>query len=204
KLRGPAGAATADPRLHRRISLLQSSVDAVPGLPTVAFIGLLGTDRATDSLRACRSIHQGNPHHLHGPDTRTIEDLSTGDLPSHAHRGPARREAQLSRRRAIQAVVLLAIGLLILYGVIRTVHPAEVGSAIRGASVGWILLAEVAYLAIIAVRRCRRLVTLRATAPQRGLAHAMAVAGHGFALHALWPLTLGDLLRIVHTAPERG
>ena len=110
----------------------------------------------------------------------------------------------MSRRRAVQAVVLLAIGLLILYGVIRTVHPAEVGSAIRGASVGWILLAEVAYLAFIVVRGWRWLVILRASAPRAGLGDAMAVTGIGFALNAVSPFKLGELLRIGTIAPRAG
>ena len=110
----------------------------------------------------------------------------------------------MSWRRAIQAAVLLAIGLLILYGVIRTVHPAEVGRAIRGASPGWILVAEAAFLAFIVVRGWRWLVILRASAPRAGLGDAMAVTGIGFAVNAVSPFKLGELLRIGAIAPRAG
>ena len=42
----------------------------------------------------------------------------------------------ISRRRLIQAAVLLAIGVLILFGLLRTVHPDQVVAAIRGANPG--------------------------------------------------------------------
>ena len=100
--------------------------------------------------------------------------------------------------------MLLAIGLLILYGLIRTVHPAEVASAIRGASLGWILLAELFYVAFILTRGWRWLVILRASAPRTSLADATAVTGIGFALNSVSPFKLGELLRIGAIAPRAG
>jgi len=100
--------------------------------------------------------------------------------------------------------VLLAIGLLILYGLIRTVHPAEVASAIRGASIGWIVLAELFYVAFILVRGWRWLVILRASAPRASFADATAVTGIGFAVNSVSPFKLGELLRIGAIAPRAG
>jgi uncharacterized membrane protein YbhN (UPF0104 family) len=71
----------------------------------------------------------------------------------------------MSRRRLIQAAVLLVIGVLILYGLLRTVHPDQVLTAIRGANLAWIALGMAAYLAFIVVRAWRWLVILRASAP---------------------------------------
>ena len=100
--------------------------------------------------------------------------------------------------------MLLAIGLLILYGLIRTVHPAEVASAIRGASIGWIVLAELFYVAFILVRGWRWLVILRASAPRVSFADATAVTGIGFAVNSVSPFKLGELLRIGAIAPRAG
>jgi len=100
--------------------------------------------------------------------------------------------------------VLLAIGLLILYGVLRTVHPAEVATAIRGAHLGWVLIAELAFLGFIVVRGWRWLVILRASAPDASFGDATAVTGIGFALNAVSPFKLGELLRIGAIAPRAG
>ena len=86
----------------------------------------------------------------------------------------------------------------------RTVHPAEVATAIRGASPGWILVAEAAFVAFILVRGWRWLVILRASAPEAGLGDATAVTGIGFALNAVSPFKLGELLRIGAIAPRAG
>ena len=100
--------------------------------------------------------------------------------------------------------MLLAIGLLILYGLIRTVHPAEVASAIRGASLGWIAIAEIFYVAFILMRGWRWLVILQASAPQATFADATAVTGIGFAVNSVSPFKLGELLRIGAIAPRAG
>jgi glycosyltransferase 2 family protein len=104
----------------------------------------------------------------------------------------------------IQGALLLAIGLLILYGLIRTVHPAEVATAIRGASLGWIAIAELFYVGFILIRGWRWLVILRASAPQASFADATAVTGIGFALNSVSPFKLGELLRIGAIAPRAG
>ena len=110
----------------------------------------------------------------------------------------------MTRRRVIQTAVLLAIGLLILMGLLQTVHPADVASAIRGASAGWITVAELAYLAFIVVRGWRWLVILRASSENVNFADATAVTGIGFALNAVSPFKLGELLRIGAMATRTG
>jgi uncharacterized protein (TIRG00374 family) len=77
-----------------------------------------------------------------------------------------------------------------------------VGAAIRRASPGWILLAEVAYVAFILVRGWRWQVILRASAPRAGLGDATAVTAIGFALNSVSPFKLGELLRIGAIAPR--
>ncbi len=94
--------------------------------------------------------------------------------------------------------------MLILYGLLRTVHPDEVAAAIRRASPGWILLAELAYLAFILVRGWRWQVILRASAPHAGLADAIAVTAIGFAINSVSPFKLGELVRIGAIAPRIG
>jgi uncharacterized protein (TIRG00374 family) len=84
------------------------------------------------------------------------------------------------------------------------VHPAEVASAIRGASLGWIAIAELFYLAFILVRGWRWLVILRASTPRASFADATAVTGIGFALNSVSPFKLGELLRIGAIAPRAG
>lgn len=104
----------------------------------------------------------------------------------------------------IQAAVLLLVGVLILYGLIRTVHPAEVGAAIRHASVGWIALGEVGFLLFILVRGWRWLVILRASAPSAEFGDATAVTGIGFAVNSVSPFKLGEFIRIGAIAPRAG
>lgn len=108
----------------------------------------------------------------------------------------------MNRRRALETGILLIVGLLILYGLLRTVHPAAVASAMRGASIGWIAIAELASVAFIFVRGWRWLVILRASAPEAGFGDATAVTGIGFALNAVSPFKLGELLRIGAIAPR--
>jgi len=85
---------------------------------------------------------------------------------------------------------------------LRSVHPSEVGAAIERASPGWIVLAEVAFLAFILVRGWRWQVILRASAPHAGLGDATAVTAIGFALNSVSPFKLGELLRIGAIAPR--
>ena len=108
----------------------------------------------------------------------------------------------MSRRRLIQATVLLGIGVLILYGLLRTVHPDRVATAIRGANPSWIAIGMAGYLAFIVIRGWRWLVILRASAPAAALGDATAVTAIGFALNAVSPFKLGELLRIGAIAPR--
>jgi uncharacterized protein (TIRG00374 family) len=85
---------------------------------------------------------------------------------------------------------------------LRTVHPDEVGAAMRRASPGWIVLAELAFLAFILVRGWRWQVILQASAPHATLGDATAVTAIGFALNSVSPFKLGELLRIGAIAPR--
>ena len=108
----------------------------------------------------------------------------------------------MSRRRLIQAAVLLAIGVLILYGLLKTVHPDQVITAIRGANPGWIAIGLAGYLAFIVIRGWRWHIILEASAPAATLADATAVTAIGFALNAVSPFKLGEFLRIGTIAPR--
>ncbi len=108
----------------------------------------------------------------------------------------------MNRRRLIQGAVLLTIGALILYGLLRSVHPDQVAASIRGANPGWITIGLLAYLAFILIRGWRWLVILRASAPAATLGDATAVTAIGFALNAVSPFKLGELLRIGAIAPR--
>jgi uncharacterized protein (TIRG00374 family) len=85
---------------------------------------------------------------------------------------------------------------------LRTVHPAEVAATIGRASPGWIVLAEVAFLAFILVRGWRWQVILQASARHATFGDATAVTAIGFALNTVSPFKLGELLRIAAIAPR--
>lgn len=106
------------------------------------------------------------------------------------------------RRRSLQAAALLALGLLILYGLLRSVHPAQVGQALQHATPGWIAVGSLAYAGFILVRAWRWLVILRASAPQTQLGDATAVTAVGFAVNAVSPFKLGEVVRIATIAPR--
>ncbi len=72
----------------------------------------------------------------------------------------------------------------------------------RRASVGWIVLGELAYLGFILTRSWRWQVILRASAPHASLGDATAVTAIGFALNSVSPFKLGELLRIGAIAPR--
>jgi uncharacterized protein (TIRG00374 family) len=82
------------------------------------------------------------------------------------------------------------------------VHPSEVGAAIRRASLGWIVLGELAYLGFILTRSWRWQVILRASAPHASIGDVTAVTAIGFALNSVSPFKLGELLRIGAIAPR--
>ena len=70
------------------------------------------------------------------------------------------------------------------------------------ASPGWIVLAELAYLAFILVRGWRWQVILQASAPGATFGDATAVTAIGFAVNSVSPFKLGKLLRIGAIAPR--
>jgi glycosyltransferase 2 family protein len=105
-------------------------------------------------------------------------------------------------RRVIQALALLALGLLILYGVLRSVHPAQVAHALQRATPGWILLGAAAYAAFILVRAWRWQLILEASARGVRLADTTAVTAVGFAVNSVSPFKLGELVRIAAIAPR--
>jgi uncharacterized protein (TIRG00374 family) len=110
----------------------------------------------------------------------------------------------MSRRRLIQAGVLLLLGVLILYGLIRTVHPGDVAAAIRKASLGWMAIGELCFLLFILTRGWRWLVILQASAPHAALGDVTAVTGIGFGVNSVSPFKLGELIRIGAIAPRAG
>ena len=102
----------------------------------------------------------------------------------------------MTRGRWIQASVLLVLGLLILYGLLRTVHPAEVGAAIRGASPGWVLLGFLSSLGFVALRGWRWHLILGSSGSRATVGDTIAVTGVGFGVNSVSPFKLGELLRI--------
>src|SRR5439155_245051 len=66
----------------------------------------------------------------------------------------------------------------------------------------WIAIGMAGYLAFIVIRGWRWLVILRASAPAAALGDATAVTAIGFALNAVSPFKLGELLRIGAIAPR--
>ena len=108
----------------------------------------------------------------------------------------------MTRRRLVQAVALLALGLLILYGLFRSVHPAEVARAISHATPGWMLLGALCYAAFLLVRSWRWQIILEASAPAARLHDVAAVTGIGFAVNSVSPFKLGELVRIAAIAPR--
>jgi len=108
----------------------------------------------------------------------------------------------MNRRRWIQAAVLLGIGLLILIGLFRTVHLADVAQAIQHASVWLILVGMLSIPAFILLRGWRWQIILHASAPQTGFADATAVTAVGFAVNSVAPFKIGELLRMAAIAPR--
>lgn len=102
----------------------------------------------------------------------------------------------MTRGRWLQASLLLAVGLLILYGLLRTVHPAEVGAAIRRASLGWVLLGFLSSLGFVALRGWRWHLILGASGSRASLGDTVAVTGVGFGVNSVSPFKLGEFLRI--------
>jgi uncharacterized protein (TIRG00374 family) len=102
----------------------------------------------------------------------------------------------VTRGRWLQAAILLIVGLLILYGLLRSVHPADVATAIRRASLGWVMLGFLSMLGFIGVRSWRWQLILSASGSRATLGDATAVTGIGFGVNSVSPFKLGELLRI--------
>jgi glycosyltransferase 2 family protein len=79
-----------------------------------------------------------------------------------------------------------------------------VATAIRSASLGWIAVAELFYVAFLLIRGWRWRVILQASAPRATFADATAVTAIGFAVNSVSPFKLGELLRIGAIAPRAG
>jgi uncharacterized protein (TIRG00374 family) len=106
----------------------------------------------------------------------------------------------MTRRRWIQAAVLLAVGLLILVGLFRTVHVSEVARAIQHAS-GWLVLTGMLSIPVfILLRGWRWQIILHASAPHASFADATAVTAIGFAVNSVAAFKVGELLRMAAIA----
>src|SRR5947209_5827236 len=110
----------------------------------------------------------------------------------------------VTKRRAVQAAILLAIGALLLYGIVRTVHPDQVGAAIRRASLGWVILGALSSIGFIALRSLRWQLMLATSGDRVRLTDAAAVTGAGFAVNSVSPFKLGEFLRIGLIAERTG
>lgn len=110
----------------------------------------------------------------------------------------------MTRGRLIQAGILLAIGLLIFYGLLRSVHPDQVAAAIGRAQPAWMLFGVAAYALFLLVRSWRWQIIIEASAPRVRLGDVSAVTGIGFAVNSVSPFKLGELVRIAAIAPRAG
>lgn len=108
----------------------------------------------------------------------------------------------MTRRRWIQGAALLTVGLLILVGLLRAVHPGEVADAARHASLWLVLVGMLAYVAFILVRGLRWKIILNASAPAAGFADATAVTAIGFGINSVAAFKIGELIRIAAIAPR--
>ena len=107
-------------------------------------------------------------------------------------------------RRTVQAAVLLLLGILILVGLLRSVHPSEVASAISHASPGLVALGMLGSVGFLALRGWRWKIILDASAPHARLGDATAVTALGFAVNSVAAFKVGEILRFVAIAPRAG
>lgn len=110
----------------------------------------------------------------------------------------------MTRRRGIQAAVLLALGLLVLVGLLEAVHPGAVVAALAGASPGWIAVGVLGPIGFVLLRSWRWKVILDASSPHASLADVTASTGVGFAVNAVGAFKLGDLVRLGAIAQRAG
>ena len=110
----------------------------------------------------------------------------------------------MTRARLWQTAALLLLGLLILYGLLRTVRPDQVAAAVGRASPWLVLVGMATSVAFILIRAWRWQLILAASAPATSFADATAVTAVGFSLNSLSPFKLGEILRIALIAPRCG
>jgi uncharacterized protein (TIRG00374 family) len=103
-------------------------------------------------------------------------------------------------KRWLQALILLALGVLILIGLLKVVHPDQVANALRHASPGWLIMGLILYTAFVPLRGLRWKVILDASAPQARLGDAVAVTAIGFALNSVSAFKIGDVVRLATMA----
>jgi len=108
----------------------------------------------------------------------------------------------MTRARIWQTAALLVLGLLILYGLLRTVHPNQVAAAVGRASPWLVLVGMASGVGFILIRGWRWQLILAASAPKTSIADATAVTAVGFAVNSVSPFKLGEILRIALITPR--
>jgi uncharacterized protein (TIRG00374 family) len=103
-------------------------------------------------------------------------------------------------KRWLQALILLALGVLILVGLFKVVNPEQVANALRHASIGWLALGLIMYTVFVPLRGWRWKVILDASAPHIKLGDAVAVTAIGFGLNSVSAFKIGDVVRLATMA----
>jgi glycosyltransferase 2 family protein len=101
----------------------------------------------------------------------------------------------LMRRRWVQALATLAVGLVLLISLVVFANPAEIGLLLRRASLPWILAGLLLLGGFLVMRGWRWQIILSASAPNARFADATAVTGVGWAVNVVSPFKVGDVLR---------
>jgi uncharacterized protein (TIRG00374 family) len=99
------------------------------------------------------------------------------------------------RRRWVQALAALAVGLILLMALVVFANPAEIGRLLQRASWPWILAGLLLLGAFLVMRGWRWQIILSASAPNARFADATAVTGLGWAVNVISPFKVGDVLR---------
>jgi uncharacterized protein (TIRG00374 family) len=102
----------------------------------------------------------------------------------------------VTRKRLIQGAVLLILGLIVLVGLLKAVHPSQVVAALAKASPGWMAVGVAGSVGFTLFRGWRWKVILDASSPHVGLADVTAVSAAGFAVNAVGAFKLGDFVRL--------
>lgn len=101
-------------------------------------------------------------------------------------------------------MISLIVGLAILAVLVAFVHPNEIATALRGASLGWIAAALLGLCGFFLVRGWRWQIILRPSTPHAGLGDATAVTTIGWAINSVSPFKLGDVARAAAMAQRTG